>query len=118
MNACPDTNRVSRSFELWTGAVLRRCWKPRPFKTYIVQGISAYGTTEVVPFPSARTEVFLPLQARSGSCLPESSPESSAGSAIFLSSGYFSISVGGADTRLPVIIAFNSSALTPALLSK
>ena len=37
---------------------------------------------------------------------------------MFLSSGYFSISVGGACTLLPVIMAFNSSAFTPALLSK
>src|SRR5580692_3340020 len=48
--------------------------------------------------------------------------ESWAGSANLLSSGYFSISVGGAGTRLPVcaptIMAFSSSALTAALLSK
>jgi serine/threonine protein kinase len=43
---------------------------------------------------------------------------SSAGSAMFLNSGYFWISVGGACTLLPVIMAFNSSAFTPALLSK
>ncbi len=48
----------------------------------------------------------------------DSGEESSAGSAMLLSLGYFSMSVGGACTRLPLIIAFNSSAFTPALLSK
>jgi len=43
---------------------------------------------------------------------------SSAGSANLRSSGYFRISVGGAGTRLPLIIDFNSIAFTPALLSK
>jgi len=58
-------------------------------------------------------------QASNDICEPdESSPKSWAGSAIFLSSGYFLISVGGASTRLPLSIDFNSSAFTPALLSK
>jgi len=58
-------------------------------------------------------------QASNDICEPdESSPKSWAGSAIFLSSGYFLMSVGGASTRLPLSIDFNSSAFTPALLSK
>ena len=56
--------------------------------------------------------------ANNGSWGPGVSPESSAGSANRRSSGYFWTRVGGATTRLPVTIAFNSRALTPALLSK